>query len=251
MADIISIVSGKGGVGKSVIAVNLSEAFARLGRAVALVDVDMGQSACATLLNESPRTSAVDCEHDPEAAWHPCPTGVTLVQAAAEPPLPEADRRDILRIMDAQILRLAEVHDFIVIDAPAGIDETVQWSIEWADLSALVLADEPTSVADAYRLVKNAWQADMTRRFGTIVNFAETEAHGRDVWNRFGLITRRFTGNGSFYLGSVPFSTDVRRSVARQMPFIRESGSLADTMHAIASAAESQAMHARHGVSLH
>ncbi|HEX7069262.1 MAG TPA: P-loop NTPase [Rhodothermales bacterium] len=250
MALILSIVSGKGGVGKSVIAVNLAEVLAADGRTVALVDADLGQTACATLLNESPATSADFAPKDRRACWHACSSGVTLVQGAAEPPPHDAGRRLVLRALDVQIEALEEVHDFILIDAPAGAEDVARWAMERADLSVLVLVDEPTSVADAYRLVKAAWHADAGHAIGTVVNFAETEAHGRDVWHRFGLITRRFTGNGSFYLGSVPFSTDVRRSVARQVPFVREHESLAGSLRAIAAAAESHAEHARHGISL-
>jgi flagellar biosynthesis protein FlhG len=251
MAIIISIVSGKGGVGKSVIAVNLAEVMAADGRAVALIDADLGQTACATLLNETPAMSADEAPKDRRACWHACASGVTLVQGSGEPVPHDAGRRLVLRALDLQIEALEEVHDVILIDAPAGVEDVARWAMNRADLTALVLVDEPTSVADAYRLVKAAWQADPGRSVGTVVNFAETDAHGRDVWHRFGLITRRFTGNGSFYLGSVPFSTDVRRSVARQTPFAREHDGLAASLRAIAAAAQSHAEHARHGISLH
>lgn len=250
MQSIISIVSGKGGVGKSVLAVNLAETLVASGRAVALVDADLGQTACATLLNETPRRSASEAHEDPRSCWHPCGSGLTLVQGVTDPPDSDGTRRAALQALDAQVDALAEVHDVVLIDAPAGADDTVLWTLKRADVAALVIADEPTSIADAYRLAKRVWQSNPAFPFGTVVNFAETDAHGRDVWNRFGLITRRFMGNGSFYLGSVPFSTDVRRSVAAQRPFVRDHEGLSATLGAIATAAESYAHHARQGLSL-
>lgn len=245
MASTISIVSGKGGVGKSVIAVNLAEALALSGRRVALVDADLGQTACATLLNENPGASTGS-----PLAWHTCDSGLTLVQGADEPLENESQRRDALHSLQDQLGALRSTHELVVIDAPAGTDGAVRWAVEASDLTALILVDEPTAIADAYRLIKTAWQADPGRRFGAIVNLAETDAHGRDVWNRFSLITRRFTGNGSFYLGSVPFSTEIRRSVSSQSPFVRSNESLLESLLVIASNAESRAVEARHGVSL-
>ncbi len=249
MPCVISIVSGKGGVGKSVIAVNLAEALAADGRSVALLDADLGQPSCATLLNEHPPASIVNARGLREA-WHACGSGATLVQAADEPVESAADRHAVLQVLDLQAEALENEHEILIIDAPAGADEVVRWAINRANLSVLVLVDEPTAAADAYRLVKSLWQVDPGYRFGTIVNFAETDAHGRDVWNRFSLITRRFTGNGSFYLGSVPFSTEIRRSVSRQAPFVRHDQALCTALLSIATAAEARAVEARHGVSL-
>lgn len=250
MSVILSVVSGKGGVGKSLLAVNLAEVWAAEGKTVALLDADAGQTACATLMNETPRASADEAGRDPRGAWHPCASGVTLVQMSGDSASGERENQRVLAILDAQLNALSDAHDVVLIDAPAGVDAVVQWTLGQADLAALVVADEPTSVADAYRLVKRVWQRDPAYRFGTVVNFAETEAHGRDVWHRFSLITRRFTGNGPFYLGSVPFSTDVRRSVTAQSPFVRHHPVLAACVRAIAEAANKQAEHARHGLSL-
>lgn len=250
---IVALVSGKGGVGKSLLSVNLAEALAQQGVSVALLDADVGQTACATLMNESPGNplmgSDLDGSPDLRSFWHPCASGVTLVQASVDPIGDEASQLVLYRLMDAQLSELRKAHDLVLIDAPAGVDGPVRWSLDRADMAVLLLVDEPTSVADAYRLVKSVWEQDPLYPMGAVTNFAETDAHGRDVLYRFGTVTQRFTGNAPFYLGWVPFSVVVRQSVVRQRPFVRDHQDLAAPVREVATRLIERSIAAAAGIS--
>ena len=120
--------------------------------------------------------------------------------------------------------RLRATHDFVFIDAPAGVGAPVRWAFDRADLGLITLVGEPTAIADAYRLVKLVWHVEPAYPMAVAVNFTDTEDEARSVAARFGKITERFVQRVPAYLGWVPFSAHVRRSVAEQRPAVRTAG---------------------------
>ncbi len=225
-STIFSFVSGKGGVGKSVLAVNLAETLNAQGYRVALIDADFGQGACAVLLNETPKTSVLGTLRDNARlldTLHETCTGITLVQAVAETVLLDGIEADLFERLDTILGDLQRTHDVILIDAPAGVTNAVRWALDRADLSLLVLVGEPTSVADAYRLVKFIWDHVPDYPLGAVVNFADDAEDADNVARRFDTITTHFTGKETMYLGWVPFSAALRESVQKQHPIVRKN----------------------------
>lgn len=226
-STILALTSGKGGVGKSVVATNLAETLADQGQRVALVDADFGQSACPVLLNEQPAATVLDvarAERRPEDALYETTAGVTLVQAVGEPGAAEGHEAALYAALDDVLDRLRRTHTYLLIDAPAGTDGPVRWALDRADLGVLVLVGEPTAVSDAYRLAKLVWQKDPHYPLGAVVNFAEDAADAESVAERFGAVTTRFTGQAPTHLGWVPYAAAVRQSVRDQAPAVRTAG---------------------------
>lgn len=234
---IIAVVSGKGGVGKSIVAVNLAESLSAEGRRVALVDADLGQAACSILMNETPKATVVDLLRftaRTDQVKHETSAGITLIQASDEPRELGGRAKDLYLSLDELLNDLRADHEYVIIDAPAGVDGAVRWALDRADLGLLVVVGEPTAVADAYRLVRMIWKSDPAYPFGVVVNFATTADEARGVADRFAKITDHFTGRLPNYLGWVPFSQTVRQSVARQIPAVRQSGPAADAFRELA-----------------
>jgi len=235
----LAIASGKGGVGKSVIAVNLAETLARRGHSVALIDADVGQGACSVLLNEDPPHTVADLvrlDADVEAIGHETVAGITLVQSAREPDGFVSDQQAaVLHLsLDDVLHTVRTAHDFVLIDTPAGTNATVRWALDRADMGTLVLVGEPTAIADAYRLAKMVWRIDPTYPLGSIVNFADSAENAQSITKRFGVITERFTGQQPSHLGWVPFTPAVRTSVQNQTPAVRHHAPLRDAFDAMA-----------------
>jgi flagellar biosynthesis protein FlhG len=231
----IAIASGKGGVGKSVIAVNLAETLASLGHQTALLDADGGQGACHILLNETPPLSVADVAragHDVRTSLCLTSAGLTLVQMASDPDSQDAR---LFQTIDETLLLLRREHEYVIIDAPAGVDGAVRWAFDRADLGAVVLVEEPTAVADAYRLARMIWHADPDYPLASIVNFADSQSEAASVAERFGHVTWRFVGRVPNYLGWVPFCPSVRRSVRDQVPAVRLAGPIRTAFETLAS----------------
>lgn len=230
-STIIAVVSGKGGVGKSVVSVNLAESLSAEGLRVALVDVDLGQAACSVLMNETPKATVMDLIRftaRTDQVKHEAASGITLVQASDDPGESDGREKDLYPSLDELLTDLRGDHEYIIIDAPAGVDGAVRWAIDRADLGLLVVVGEPTAVADAYRLVRMIWKSDPAYPFGLVVNFADSAEEARDVADRFAGITDHFTGRLPNYIGWVPFSQAIRQSVARQIPVVRQPGPARD-----------------------
>ncbi len=227
----LAITSGKGGVGKSVVAVNLAEVLAARGHRVALIDADFGQGACALLMNETPEAAVIDVVRHRarrEQVLYETLLGVTLVQAVAEPGTADGREHALYEALDALLADLRRTHDLVLIDTPAGADGPVRWALDRADLGLLVLADEPTAIADAYRLVKLTWTADPDLPLAALVNFADSEDDARSVADRFAEVTGHFLHQAPPFLGWVPFSAQIRKSVRRQQPAARFPGRVQD-----------------------
>ena len=229
---VLAVVSGKGGVGKSTLAVNLAEAFADGGHSVALLDADFDQSSCGVLLNEEPAATlaAVDRGAVPlERAFHTTASGVTLLCGGttrrADAPLGTLDRALDLA---------AQTHSVVLIDAPAGAGPTVQWALDRADAGVLVLVGEPAAVKGAYALVKTVWQAAPGYPFLALVNAADTDADATHTTERFADLTRQFLDAEPSPLGWVPYDAQVRASARDQVPAVRRSGALRSSMAGVA-----------------
>ncbi len=234
---IIAVVSGKGGVGKSVVAVNLAESLSADGRRVALLDADLGQAACSVLMNETPKSTVMDLLRftaRTDQVKHETASGLTLIQVSDDPGESDGRKKDLYPSLDELLTDLRADHEYIIIDAPAGVDGAVRWALDRADLGLLVVVGEPTAVANAYRLVRMIWKSDPAYPFGVVVNFADTAEEAQSVSDRFAKITDHFTGRLPNYLGWVPFSQAIRQSVVLQVPVVREAGPAADAFRELA-----------------
>ncbi|MEX1063601.1 MAG: P-loop NTPase, partial [Balneolaceae bacterium] len=217
---ILAVVSGKGGVGKSMTSVNTADTLNRMGYRVALIDVDIGLSNCATLMNE-PSGYSVSRWVGGECCLEDLPqdcSGVTLVTASDDPGSNHFEPGLLMDALDQVSDWLCEDHQFVIIDTPAGAGEMTLWALDKAHLGAVVLVDEPTSVADAYRLCKYVYSIDPGYPFACIVNQAENEMTAGSTFKRFNTILNYFMDQQAAYLGFIPASPSIRDSIRQQRP---------------------------------
>jgi len=220
---VLAVASGKGGVGKTNVAVNVAIGLAVAGRRVLVVDADVGLANVDLVLGRRPRTHLghVLAGHAPlEAVVQDGPAGIHWVAGASH-------LADMAAMAGPQRAALAEglaamerAHDFLILDLPAGIGPGVLPLVREADEVLLVTTPEPPAVMDAYSLLKAAQtgSAEPLGRVGLVVNMVSHRRDGRRVHQRLQATATRFLGLEIDFLGHVFCDGHVGRAVQKQQP---------------------------------
>lgn len=226
-ARIVTITSGKGGVGKSNVAVNLAARLAQMGRRVVLLDADLGMANADVLCNLPPgrnlahvmagRQTLAEAMVDAPGGFSLIPGASGLAQIAA---MGRRQRADLMR----QVHELEADADLILIDTGAGVSPNVLSFAVGADQILVVTTPEPTAVTDAYAVIKSiSRQSDSPRDVRLLVNMVRGGNEGRLVYNRLDAACRRFLQLHVSYAGHVEQDPRVQRAVRLQRPFVLES----------------------------
>ncbi len=222
LAQAIAITSGKGGVGKTNLAVNLAVRLARLGRRVCLLDGDLGLANADVLCNLTPRWTleqVVSGRCRLTEAMLPAPGGFRLIPGACGvarmADLDGADRRALLEHLAA----LEHVADDLVIDTAAGLGANVMAFVAAASRVLVVTTPEPTAMTDAYGMIKALNAGSPGLGLSLVVNMVVSEAEGRNVFDRMNRVSRTFLGRALRWGGAVPFDDTVRDAIRHRVPF--------------------------------
>ncbi|NPV06684.1 MAG: MinD/ParA family protein [Anaerolineae bacterium] len=217
----LAVASGKGGVGKTSIAVNLGLALARRGTRVLLFDGDLGLANADVLLGLRPERTLRDvvvgrCRLsevliEAEAGLHLAPGGSGLAELLH---LDEAGRRELL----LELGELERSYDFVLMDLAAGLGRDVVRLLAHAGEVLVVTTPEPTALTDAYALVKVAHRGPGDNRFGLVVNLANNELDGREAACRLQRVARAFLDLALPLRGILPNCAQVPESVRSQTP---------------------------------
>lgn len=226
-----SVISGKGGVGKTMATVNMAAMLNHMGYKVAVIDADLGLANCATLLNENVDHTVSDwisgeC-HLEDFVQNV--RGLSLITASDDPAKNTFAAEVMMDALDQIILHLKQNHDFIIIDTPAGAGEMVLWALDASRIATLVLVDEPAAISDVYRLCKYVYNIDPGYRFASLVNFAENEDSAEHTVKQFNNILNYFLDKKTEYFGFLPESDLIHDAIRKQqllLDFSEESSML-------------------------
>lgn len=217
--QVIAVSGGKGGVGKSNISVNLSIALAELRRRVVLLDADLSLANVDVLLGLKAEHTLADVlagTHSLADVLVQGPAGIKIVPAssgvqrmASLGPAEHAGLINAFNDLDDQV-------DILVIDTAAGISETVISFLRAANEIVVVVCDEPSSITDAYALIKLLNREHQVSRFRVIANMTRTQQEGVQMFNKLNGVCERFLDVSLQFLGSVPFDENVRKAVQKQ-----------------------------------
>ena len=220
---VIAITSGKGGVGKTSIIVNLAVTYASDGRKVLIIDGDVGLANVDILLDEVPRYTLADVltgERRVEEILVESPHGVTVMPGAsgvtALTRLDVEQRRNLMAATDG----LEAAFDTVLIDTAAGIGDNVVFFAGAAAEVHVVVTPEPTSLADAYAVIKTLATRAAVRRVGIIVNEAPATSTARDVFSRLSALVGRFLPVVVEPMGSIPRDSKVHEAIMMQQPLV-------------------------------
>lgn len=222
---VIAVTSGKGGVGKSTIALNMSLALTRHGRSVILWDADDNLANLDVMAGVSPRYRMGDVrrgERDIEDVLVELAPGLRLIPGSTGDPA-YARGADQQRNWIEAVVAIEPSVDYVVIDTGAGISPEVLTYVCGSDHAIIVTNSEPTSLMDAYAMAKTIIQRDPDHRIGVLMNSVIRTIDADAAAQKLLLAVKHFLNRSIGFLGSVPFDANVPRSIAAQEPVLRRS----------------------------
>jgi len=223
---VMAVTSGKGGVGKTTVVTNLAVAMARRGKRVIVLDADLGLANIDVLLGLNPSYTLLHVlsgERQLTEVTVTGPAGIRIIPAATGiEELTRLTTRERLLLLE-QIEALDGQFDVLLIDTAAGISSNVLYFNMAAHEVIVLVTPEPTSLTDAYALMKLLATRHSVRRFSVLVNQAAGDGEARRTYAQLARVAERFIGVSLDYVGSIPFDDAVRRSVREQVPVVERA----------------------------
>ena len=219
----ISISSGKGGVGKTSITVNLAYSLLKKGKRVLIIDGDLGLANVDILLRLSVKKTIRDVlasGDDPREAVIYVEKGLgVLPGSSGVPDIVTLGPEDRSQLADF-IRELGAEFDYVLIDTSSGIGSSVLWFNTFASHNMVVLTSDPTSITDAYALIKVLSRDYGCDRFLMVFNQIRTEAESHKIFKLLQGVSQKFLNHGLTYFGAIPMDDRVGRAVLEQRPFV-------------------------------
>lgn len=220
----VAITSGKGGVGKTSIAANLACVLSQMGTRVLLLDADMGLANVDVLLGLAPEKTIRDflagrCGLDEVVMEGP--GGIRILPGGSgQSDLTHLTREQRL-LLYSGINLLRGDHDLIIIDTAAGVSQNVLHFNAMAERIVVVVSPEPTSLTDAYAMIKLMFLHHKRRDFLILVNHARSAQEAKDTFHGLNRVVETFLRFSLTELGWIPWDMAVARSVRSQRPFVQ------------------------------
>ena len=220
---VIAVTGGKGGIGKTNISVNLSMALSNLGRRVVLLDADLGLANVDVLLGIETDKNLADVLSG----------SCTLMDIMADGPMdikivPASSGVRSMTSLSVQehsavIKAFSEIDDqldVLVIDTAAGISDAVTSFVHAAQEVLVVVCDEPTSIADAYALIKVLNRDHGMFKFNILANMVRSPKEAQQLFGKLRAGTDRFLDVALKYVGAIPYDEMLRNSVKKRQPVL-------------------------------
>jgi len=228
---VLSVTSGKGGVGKTNVVANLAFAFTQMGRRVLVLDADLGLANIDILLGLTPRYT-IEHFFSQKKVFSEIlikgPGGMSILPASSGVldlvDLSESQKICLLNEIDL----IGESIDILLIDTGAGISSNVMYFNMAAQESIVVATSEPTSITDAYALIKMLTADQAPCRIGIVVNAAQDMAQGEQTYATLSKACRNFLKINPPLLGIIRRDAKVKDAIRAQTPLLtRHPGAIA------------------------
>jgi len=223
VARTVAVTSGKGGVGKTNIAINLALALINMNQKVALLDGDLGLANADLLLGVYPKYTLLDIVNGKRELSDIViegPLGLKVIAGGSGVyELANISQMGLDRLISAAIHLNGEL-DFLIVDTSAGLARKVIRVIMAVSEVLVVATSEPSSIADAYGLIKTILQREPEKEITILANMVRSPNEGLLVWQKINMMTSRFLQREVKYVGGVFFDPKVVSAVRAQQAFL-------------------------------
>lgn len=225
VARVITVTSGKGGVGKSNTAINLAIQFRKMGQRVIILDADFGLANIEIMFGTVPRHNLCDLIYQGKnireiITWGPMDVGF-ISGGSGIAGLSNLSREYLTYIIQ-NLAELDAITDIVIVDTGAGISDAVLEFLVASGEVLVVTTPEPTSITDSYSLLKALKRhprfSEQASQIKMIANKVESQNEGQALFNKLNAVVTRYLKLPITYLGSVPQDSQLSKAVMQQMP---------------------------------
>ncbi|MDF2485062.1 MAG: hypothetical protein K0R46_1230 [Herbinix sp.] len=227
VSRVITVTSGKGGVGKSSISVNLAIALSRLGNRVIVLDADFGLANVEVMLGIRPQYNLADLMFRGKSLTDIVtqgPENIGFISGGSGIQELTNLTKDQIVYLIQKLVELDERADIIIIDTGAGIADSVLEFVAASSEVLLIATPEPTSITDAYALLKTLNRKKDVSLQDTVIkmvaNRIDNYEEGKELYDKLSLVVSKFLDLKLEYLGALPQDSSVSKAVMKQKPAI-------------------------------
>lgn len=220
---VITITSGKGGVGKSNMAVNLAVWFTRLGKKVIILDADFGLANVEVMFGTLPNYNLSDVIFKGMSIRDiitPGPLGIGFISGGSGVVGLNNLNREQIAFLVHNLSLLNDLCDILIIDTGAGVSDQVLEFVLASPEVILVSTPEPSSLTDSYSLMKAMYKSQKYSKEGTnvhlVANKVMSETEGKAVYSKMDSVVKKFLGGNLDYLGYIAYDSSLEKAVRNQ-----------------------------------
>lgn len=226
-ARVIAVTSGKGGVGKTSLSVNLAMELTKKGKKVIIFDADFGLANVEVMLGIRPRYNLLDLIHNDKSISEIITNGPRQIGfisgGSGVSELATLDSESI-KMLISKLAQLDDLCDVLIIDTGAGITDSVMEFVMVSPEVILVVTPEPTSITDSYSLLKILRRKDsfnpLYKTINVIANRVSDDDEGIEIFNKINTVSSKFLNVKLTYLGSVMQDKNASMAVIEQKPIV-------------------------------
>lgn len=223
MVKVIAVTGGKGGVGKTNVTLNLAMAMAQMGKRVLVLDADLGLANCDVMLGlrvEKNLSHVLAGDVDLDDILIEGPFGIRIVPATSGTQsmteLSPAEHAGLIRAFS----EMRTAFDVLLVDTAAGISDMVLSFSRASQDVLVVVCDEPSSITDAYALMKILSREYSVRKFKIVANMVRSLKEGQELFAKLSRVTDRFLDVTLELVATIPFDENVRKAARKQKAFV-------------------------------